>query len=93
MRSVSGSLSAPPPGPVSGGEKAQGAGAADPYRVHPFVGGGRHQDPGLCPIHEPGAGPESRFRGTDLTHSSAVSLGSRTGVQGVGCKTKDVLEC
>lgn len=81
----------PRPGPVSGGEEAQGAGAADPHRVHPAVGGGRHQDPGLRPLHEPGAGPESWLRGIGLTHSSAVSQGRRKGIRGVGCK--NVLEC
>lgn len=30
------------PGAVPGGPEAKGAGAADPHRVHPAVGGRRH---------------------------------------------------
>lgn len=49
---------------MPGGTEAKGAGAADSYRDHPAVGGGRHQDPGLCALHEPGLSPESWLRGT-----------------------------
>lgn len=56
-------------GAVPGGPQAEGAGAADPDRVHPAVGGGRHQDSGLRSLHESGVGAEPRLGGKSLRFS------------------------
>lgn len=63
-------------GKVPRSTETKGAGAADSHRERPSVGRRRHQDLGLCDLHEPGLSPESHVGGIHTTNLLSLQIQS-----------------